>query len=84
VHWPFVDIRNWFVFGDGTTLASDATLSYREHQELRVNLDAAGFDTVQIKDVPERLGRERIVLARLRRVTPTAARALTNRRRHPV
>ncbi len=66
VRWPFVDICNWFVFSDGTTLTSNATLRYRDSENLRVGLDAAGFDTAEIRDAPDRPGREWILLVRRR------------------
>lgn len=43
---------------DGSTLTSQSTLRFRSKQELASSLDAAGLVTVDVRDAPDRPGRE--------------------------
>lgn len=49
---------------EGGTLASDTTLRFRSRAELDASLTAAGFSVVEVRDAPERPGREWVYLAR--------------------
>ena len=67
VSWPRVRLRWTFRFcDDGVTLTSDSLLRYRELDELRRDLDEHGFDVVDVRDAPDRPGREWVVLGRRR------------------
>ena len=65
VRLPLVSFRTTFVFGsDGAVLTSDSTLRFRTLEELRDSLAAAGFTVDDVRDAPDRPGREFVVLAR--------------------
>ena len=63
VRWPLLEFRSIFVLGDGTRVASDSILRYRDIDEWLALLDGAGFDAVDVADAPDRPGREWIVRA---------------------
>jgi hypothetical protein len=58
-----VSFRTTFVFGDDV-LTSDSTLRFRPWDELRDSLAASGFTVDDLRDAPDRPGREFVVLAR--------------------
>jgi SAM-dependent methyltransferase len=58
-----VSFRTTFVFGDDV-LTSDSTLRFRSREELADSLAAAGFTVDDVRDAPDRPGREFVVLAR--------------------
>lgn len=55
--------RNRFE-ADGTEIVSDSTLRYREVDEVRADLHAAGLELLEVRDAPDRPGREWVFLAR--------------------
>jgi hypothetical protein len=55
---------------DGATLRSDSTLRFRTRPELECSLVDAGFDVVDVRDAPDRPGREWVFVARAH--APTA------------
>lgn len=59
-----VTFRSTYAFGDGTVLTSDSTLRFREHDEVVASLAAAGFTVVEVRDAPDRPGREWVFVAR--------------------
>lgn len=60
-----VSFRATFVFeADGAVLASDSTLRFRGRDELADSLAAAGFAVQEIRDAPDRPGREFVFIAR--------------------
>jgi ubiquinone/menaquinone biosynthesis C-methylase UbiE len=62
---PLVSFRWTFVFhSDGQVLTSDSTLRFREEAELRRQLHSAGFDIDDVRDAPDRPGREYVIVAR--------------------
>lgn len=62
---PLVRIRSTFVFAsDGATLTSDSTLRYRERDEVEASLLDNGFEVSQVRDAPDRPGREFVFVAR--------------------
>ncbi len=62
---PLVTFRGTYVFrSDGAILTSDSTLRFRESSDLHADLMAAGFTIEQIRDAPDRPGREFVYLAR--------------------
>jgi SAM-dependent methyltransferase len=49
---------------DGTELTSDSTLRFRSRDELADSLTAAGFSVEDVRDAPDRPGREFVFIAR--------------------
>ncbi len=66
ISWPRLDITNNFAFADGTQLTSDSTLRFRERDEVGADLDQAQLDLLDVRDVPDRPGREWLFVARRR------------------
>lgn len=64
---PLVSFRSWTVFAsDGAVLASDSTLRFRSRSEVVDSLQRCGFDLVDVRDAPDRPGREFVFIARRR------------------
>ena len=62
---PFVSFRMTFVFEtDDAVLTSDSTLRFRSKTEICDSLQAAGFAVTDIRDAPDRPGREFVFIAR--------------------
>jgi ubiquinone/menaquinone biosynthesis C-methylase UbiE len=51
---------------DGATVVSDSTLRFRSRAAIERSLDAAGYDLVDVRDAPDRPGREMVFIARTR------------------
>ena len=65
VQGSLVSFRTSFVFGrDGAMLTSDSTLRFRSRRELTGSLAAAGLTVEEIRDAPDRPGREFVYIAR--------------------
>ena len=64
VSLPFVSIRHTYRFPDGSMLASDSTLRFRSRPEVEKSLVACGFAIVDVRDAPDRPGREHVFVAR--------------------
>ncbi|MET7287055.1 class I SAM-dependent methyltransferase [Streptomyces sp. NPDC005573] len=65
VRWPLVTFRSTYVFAaDGQVLTSDSTLRYRERSEAEADLIASGFVVDELRDAPDRPGREFVFVAR--------------------
>jgi SAM-dependent methyltransferase len=64
VSGQFVTFRSTTVFrSDNLELESTSTLRFRDRPEIEVSLEAAGFQTVEIRDAPDRPGLEFVYLA---------------------
>lgn len=61
---PLVTFADEFTFEDGSTITSTSTLRWRSEAELLSTLDAAGFAVEEVRDAPDRPGREFVVIAR--------------------
>jgi len=61
---PLVTFRWTFVFPDGDVLTSDSTLRFRERHEIEATLVANGYVVDDVRDAPDRPGREFVFLAR--------------------
>lgn len=62
-----VSFRWTFVFvSDGAVLTSDSTLRFRERDEVTRSLTDAGFVVDEVRDAPDRPGRELVFIATLR------------------
>lgn len=65
VHGPLVTFRGTCVFAaDGATLTSESTLRFRERDEVHAQLEERGFDVMEVRDAPDRPGRELVFIAR--------------------
>ncbi|MEU4576706.1 class I SAM-dependent methyltransferase [Nonomuraea sp. ATR24] len=65
VSGPLVTFRHTYVFGDGgDVVTSDSTLRFRERDEVERSLVAAGFRVEDVRDAPDRPGREFVFVAR--------------------
>lgn len=65
VRGPLVTFRWTYVFAaDGQVLTSDSTLRFRERQEIEADLAAEGFEVVEVRDAPDRPGKEFVFVAR--------------------
>ncbi|GAB2849747.1 class I SAM-dependent methyltransferase [Lentzea nigeriaca] len=63
VSLPFVSFRHTYRFPDGSVLASDSTLRFRSRDEIAESLVACGFEVVDVRDAPDRPGREFVFVA---------------------
>lgn len=64
VRLPLVTFRTTWVFAsDGAVLTSDSTLRFREREEVEADLVDAGFVVDDVRDAPDRPGREFVFLA---------------------
>lgn len=64
IELPLVSFQHVYSFPDGTRVASDSTLRFRSDDENREWLARAGFEIVDVRDAPDRPGRENIYVAR--------------------
>ncbi|MEU9289175.1 class I SAM-dependent methyltransferase [Streptomyces sp. NPDC048275] len=64
VSWPLVTFRWTYVFAaDGQVLTSDSTLRFRERNEVESDLFAQGYVVDDVREAPDRPGREFVFLA---------------------
>jgi F420-0:gamma-glutamyl ligase len=64
VDLPFVSFRYTYTFlADGAVITSDSTLRFRERGEVESSLTAAGYRVLDVRDAPDRPGRELVFLA---------------------
>lgn len=63
VSLPLVTFRWTFVFPDGEVLISDSTLRFREREEVEASLVAHGYAVEDVRDAPDRPGREFVFVA---------------------
>lgn len=62
---PLVTFRWTYVFGaDGQVLTSDSTLRFRERREVEADLTAQGYVVEDVREAPDRPGREFVFVAR--------------------
>ena len=65
VSGPLVTFRQIYVFAaDEQVLTSDSTLRFREREEVERDLVAHGYVVEEVRDAPDRPGREFVFLAR--------------------
>jgi SAM-dependent methyltransferase len=64
VSLPLVTFRWTFVFPDGEVLTSDSTLRFREREDVHETLLAHGYVVDEVRDAPDRPGREFVFFAR--------------------
>lgn len=63
VSLPLVSFRGTWKFPDGQVLTSDSTLRFRGRGEVEGSLVAAGFVLNEVRDAPDRPGRELVFFA---------------------
>jgi SAM-dependent methyltransferase len=64
VDWPLVTFDSTTVFPDGTRVVATSTLRFRDRAEVEADLRSARFFVVDVRDAPDRPGRELVFLAR--------------------
>jgi len=64
VSLPLVSFRWTWVFTDGDMRTSDSTLRFREREEVETDLAASGYVIEDVRDAPDRPGRELVFVAR--------------------
>jgi SAM-dependent methyltransferase len=64
VAWPIVTFDSTTVFPDGTRVVATSRLRFREKAELAADLQAASFVVENVRDAPDRPGREFVLIAR--------------------
>ncbi|MFE6610201.1 class I SAM-dependent methyltransferase [Amycolatopsis sp. NPDC057786] len=65
VNLPFVSFRYSYRFSDGEVVTSDSTLWFREREEVEALLAEHGFRALDVRDAPDRPGREYVFIAQL-------------------
>jgi SAM-dependent methyltransferase len=73
VEWPIVTFDSTTLFPDGARVVATSTLRFREQTEVEADLIAAAFVVEDVRDAPDRPGRESVFIARVSAV-PTRAR----------
>jgi hypothetical protein len=64
VDLPFVSFRGTFAFGaDGAVITSCSTLRFRGRDEVASSLAAAGYRILDVREAPDRPGREHVFIA---------------------
>lgn len=64
VNLPLVSFRWTYVFeSDGAVLTSDSTLRFRTREEVTASLEGAGLLVEDVRDAPDRPGRELVLIA---------------------
>lgn len=63
VSMPFVSFRYTYRFDDGAVITSDSTLRFRSREEVESSLAAHGYRVVEVRDAPDRPGREFVFIA---------------------
>jgi SAM-dependent methyltransferase len=64
VDLPLVSFRYTYTFlADGAVVTSDSTLRFRGRDEVESSLAAAGYRVLEVRDAPDRPGREFVFLA---------------------
>ena len=59
VSWPEVSFRYTYTFlADGEVITSDSTLRFRDRDELEASLAAGGYRVLDVREAPDRPGRE--------------------------
>jgi SAM-dependent methyltransferase len=64
VSLPFVSFRCTYRFDDGAVITSDSMLRFRSREEVESSLAAHGYRVVDVRDAPDRPGREFVFIAR--------------------
>jgi SAM-dependent methyltransferase len=65
VDWPLVTFDSTTVFPDGTRVVATSTLRFRDRAEVEADLRSNRFFVDDVRDAPDRPGREFVFLARV-------------------
>jgi hypothetical protein len=63
IELPLVSFQQTYAFTDGTLIVSDSTLRFRSQAEFETSLGQAGFSVLDVRDAPDRPGREFVFVA---------------------
>jgi SAM-dependent methyltransferase len=63
IEWPLVTFDSTTVFPDGRRVIATSTLRFRERAEVELDLFAHGFSVADVRDAPDRPGRELVFIA---------------------
>ena len=63
VSLPLVSFRHTYFFEDGSEIASDSTMRFRSRDEVEASLVSCGYRVVDVRDAPDRPGREFVFVA---------------------
>jgi SAM-dependent methyltransferase len=63
VNLPFVSFRYTYRFADDVIVTSDSTLRFRDRAEVETSLAACGYRVREVRDAPDRPGRELVFIA---------------------
>jgi SAM-dependent methyltransferase len=63
VRAPLVSFRTTYMFADASVLSSESTLRFRERDEVETALRAARYTVTDVRDAPDRPGREFVFFA---------------------
>jgi SAM-dependent methyltransferase len=63
VSLPFVSFRYTYRFDDSAVITSDSTLRFRDREEVESSLAAHDYRVVEVRDAPDRPGREFVFIA---------------------
>jgi SAM-dependent methyltransferase len=64
VDLPFVSFRYTYTFlADGAVITSESTLRFRDRDEVEASLAARGYRVLEVRDAPDRPGREYVFIA---------------------
>lgn len=63
VDLPYVSFESVVVPPDGPPITSTSTLRFREHDEIQMSLVDAGFSLVEVREAPDRPGKEFVFIA---------------------
>lgn len=63
VSLPFVSFRCTYRFDDSAVVTSDSTLRFRDREEVESSLAACGYHVAEVRDAPDRPGREFVFIA---------------------
>ena len=66
VELPYVYFRGAYRFPDGAVVRSESTLRFRERAELEASLAECGFDVMDVREAPDRMGKEYVFISRRR------------------
>jgi SAM-dependent methyltransferase len=67
VDLPFVSFRYTYTFlADGAVITSDSTLRFRSRDEVESSLAARGYRVLEVREAPDRPGREFVFITQLR------------------
>lgn len=64
IEWPLVTFDTTTVFPDGRRVIATSTLRFRERAEVEADLALHGFSVADVRDAPDRPGRELVFIAR--------------------